>query len=124
VFDITSIFDTSEFANIQNDAFNDLINSHTTDPFDPAFAATIESKYGIKLLGKYANTSNSADVDFSSTGGGSVDLDVTADVEAPVAPAINAAWQEMEATSGTLAKTVLLIETKGGAAPLGDVSNS
>ena len=119
-FDISGLFGTAEFTNIQNDAFNDFLARHDlTNPFDPSFAARIESKYGIKLLGEYSDTERSPTVNFSSTGGGSVVTDVTADAKSPTSSSA-VDWKEMTAKSGSLAHTVLLIDTVGGQQPIGD----
>ena len=94
-----------------------MLNSHSPNPFDPNFAARIEGKYGIKLLGTYNDTEGNTGgfvqtVDFTSTGGSSVITDITAD-----APSSSVDWLEMTATTGSFAHTVLLIETIGGLGP-------
>lgn len=121
VFDISSLFPSAEFANIPGDAFKDFLNLHSPDPFDPLFAARIESKYGIQLLGQYSDTESDTgtfipEVDFSSTGGGSVVTHVNANAESSAIPAA-VDWLEMKATSGSLAQTVLLINTVDGPQP-------
>ena len=128
-FDISGLSGSAEFTNIQNDAFSDFLNKHDpSDPIDPLFASRIESKYGIKLLGQYSDTEgnnggfSNPEVDFSSTGGGSVITTVTADAKSPSPTAVD--WLEMDSSSGTLASTVLLIETVAGQPPNEDVSNS
>lgn len=126
-FDMTNLFSTAEFTNIATDACKDLYNSHATNPLDPTFATTVENKYGIKLLGQYSETENSSGgfnpkVDFTSTGGGSVVTDVTADATSPDSSAVD--WLQMEAISGSLAKTVFLIDTVLGQQPIGGVGIS
>jgi hypothetical protein len=54
VFDISSLFPSAEFTSIQHDAFEDFLNSHGPNPFDPSFAGRVESKYGVTLLGRYS----------------------------------------------------------------------
>lgn len=122
-FDISGLFGSAEFTSIQNDAFNDFLNEHDpTDPVDPSFAARIESKYGIKLLGDYSDTEGNPEVDFSSTGGGIVATDITKDAKSPTtSSAVD--WLELKAISGSLTQTVLLIETVGGLPPIDDVRN-
>jgi hypothetical protein len=121
VFDISNLVGTAEFTNIQFDAFNDMSGSGTTNPLDPTFAKTIENKYGIQRLGQYSDKDGDPEVDFSSSGGGSVVTDVTVDAKSPSnSTAVD--WLETEAKSGSLAKTVLLIGTVGGQAPIDGVS--
>jgi hypothetical protein len=120
-FDISSLFSSAQFMNIQFDAFEDMLNSHGPNPF---FATTVENKYGVKLLGQYSDTEGSdggfkPEVDFSSTGGGFVVTRVTADTKSPSPTAVD--WLKMHATSGSLANTVLLIGTVAGLQPIDDV---
>lgn len=92
-----------------------------TNPIDPSFAARIESKYGIKLLRNYSDTEGNPTVDFSSTGGGSVVAEVTADAKSPTSSSA-VDWIEMTAKTGSLAHTALFIGTVGGLQPK-DVRN-
>ncbi|KAN0133461.1 hypothetical protein V8E53_008629 [Lactarius tabidus] len=119
-FDISSLFSSAQFMNIQFDAFEDMLNSHGPNPF---FATTVENKYVVKLLGQYSDTEGSdggfkPEVDFSSTGGGFVVTRVTADTKSPSPTAVD--WLKMHATSGSLANTVLLIGTVAGLQPIDD----
>jgi hypothetical protein len=124
VFDISNLFDSGEFTNIEFDAYTDLSDAQTTNPLDPTFAAKVESKYGIKLLGHYSDTGKSQVVDFSSTGGGSVATDVRVDSKSPSNSTGAVDWLDLGATSGSLAKTVLFIGTVGGVQPIDSVSIS
>jgi hypothetical protein len=100
-----------------------MLGSSNTDPFDPSFTAAIESKYGIKLVGTYKDAGDnkggfgSPAVDFTSSGGSSVVTSVTADAKSPSGSLTAVDWLEMRATSGSLAQTVLFIQTVGGQKP-------
>jgi hypothetical protein len=126
VFDISNLFDLGEFTNIQFDAYTDLSDSQTTNPLDPTFAAKVERKYGINLLGKYSDSKgetggfNQVVVDFSSTGGGTVVTVIRVDAKSPSSTtAVD--WLDLGATYGSLAQTVFLIGTVGGLQPIDDV---
>ncbi|KAH9075533.1 hypothetical protein EDB83DRAFT_2311994 [Lactarius deliciosus] len=125
VFDISSLFPGSEFSQIQNDAYADLSQSASTDPFDPTFAKQVEDKYGIPLSGQHYFTSSgvtglaSPVFDFRNNGptAGNPDAIVVADVTGHIpAPTGNSDvdWQALKGTSGKFASTIFRVSTKGG----------
>lgn len=122
MFDITSLFSQGEFGTIQTDIYSDWVASTITDPNDANFAEQVTSTHGIKLLGTYTAGfvedlgSRNPEIDFTSAennGDAFVVAKVTADVPSPTGGQA-ADWQELQATSGGLASTVLLIRTVGG----------
>ena len=120
MYDISSLFSTSEFSKIQNDVYNDWIAFPSSDPTDSSFVQQLESKYGITLSGQlYYIYDKAGDlsplnpvVDFSNPNANVV-AKVTGDIPSPDGSS-NIDWQEMTGVSGQLATTIFQVSTQGG----------
>ncbi len=119
MFDISNLFPGPEFAEIQDDAFNDWFNHSSRDPYDPAFTQQVQDKFGITLSGQHYFQSSGGTLspvfDFRANGptagntNAIVVAKVTGDIPSPTGKDVS--WQEMNAVSGKLASTILRVNT-------------
>jgi hypothetical protein len=127
IIDISHLYGTSEFPQVQDDAYNLWSNYPCTDPFDQGLIAQLEHKFGACILGQHYFINGSTGAlapkwDFTSSGPnrGNPDAFVVAaksgDIPAPD-HADDVDWLSLNGTSGKLAAKVFRVETKGGQPP-------
>jgi hypothetical protein len=126
IIDISRLYGTPEFSQIQDDAYNFWSSDPCTDPFDSELTAQLEHKVGICILGQHyfinGTTSLSPKWDFTSSGPnkGNPEAFVVAakagDLPSPDSKS-DVDWLRLNGTSGDLAKEVLRVYTRGGQPP-------
>jgi hypothetical protein len=120
LYNITSLYHTTEFTRIQNDIYGDWNAFQGFDATNPSFVQQLESKYGFSLSGNfYYNPPVDGDmnpvVHFSNptVPNANVVAGVTASIESPDGDS-NVAWEMMTGVTGQLATTIFQVFTKGG----------
>ena len=127
LFDMTSLYGTSEFLQIQVDAYDIWSDSPSTDPLDPELAIQLSVEFGIDVIGQYyfitdptGNLSPKWDFTSSGSTAGNPDAFVVAtkvgDLPAPTGSQ-DIDWAELNGVSGELASEILRVDTHFGQPP-------
>ena len=127
LLDISHLYGTDEFSQVQVDAYYIWSNCSSKDPLGHELAAQLEREFGTCLFGQhyFINGSTAGTLspkfDFTSSGPnkGNVDAFVVAtrvgDIPAPDSQNID--WVELNGTSGKLANEIIRVNTKAGQPP-------
>jgi len=127
MFDITSLYGTPEFSQIQDDAYDTWSDCPTTDPLEPGLAFRLNRKFGIDVVGQYYFINGSTGglspkFDFTSSGptAGNPDAFVVAakagDIPAPTCSQ-DIDWVELNGVDGKLASVIFRVDTNAGKPP-------
>jgi hypothetical protein len=132
MFDISCLYGTAEFDQIQQDAYNVWNASPETDPLGAGITQTIQNQFNVTQAGEHyfvnLNGALSAVWDLRSDGkftgnpGAVVYAHKINSVPSPDGPA-NVDWVELTRDSGDLANTIYRINTVAGQ-PASTVSSS
>ena len=127
MFDISGLYGTSEFSQIQDDAYDVWSKYQSTDPLEYGLADQLGSKFGIDVIGQYYFISSSNGTlypkfDFTSSGpdAGNPEAFVVAtkagDIPSPTGSQ-DIDWLRLQGLSGELATNVFRVFTKAGQPP-------
>ncbi|KAI9448427.1 hypothetical protein H4582DRAFT_1900707 [Lactarius indigo] len=127
LFDITGLYGTPEFWQIQDDAYDTWSDCPSTDPLERGLAVRLNRKFGIGIAGQhyFVNSSTgslSPKFDFTSSGStaGNPDAFVVA-ARAGGIPAPTCSqdidWLELKGVDGKLASEVFRVDTNAGKPP-------
>jgi hypothetical protein len=126
MYDISSLYGTSEFSTIQNDAYNHWNSYWSYDPFEPGYSQLLEYNYGITIDGAYYFVEQNGSLipvwDLTSSGpyAGNPNAIVYAqkvkNVPSPDGPQ-NIDWVELKKMSGGLANLIYRVDTVQGQPP-------
>lgn len=127
MFDMSCLYGTSEFGQIQDDAYDVWSNYSSTDPYEPGLAVQLNREFDIGVIGQYyfingPNGTLSPKFDFTSSGpnAGNLEAFVVAtkagDIAAP-SGSENIDWVLLQGVEGELAKEIYRVYTKAGQPP-------
>ncbi|KAF8273167.1 hypothetical protein EI94DRAFT_1655194 [Lactarius quietus] len=127
MLDISTLYGTSEFNQIQVDTYDFWSKYEGTNPYDYDLAIQLYLKFNIDIVGQYyfinnANGTLSPKFDFTNSGptAGNSEAFVIAtkigDIPAPTGSQ-DIDWLELDGVSGDFAKTIFRVETQAGQPP-------
>jgi Protein of unknown function (DUF3455) len=129
MFDVSCLFGTSEFATIQQDAYNiwNGCEASITDPLDPTLVSLFQNSFNISVVGQHYfvngdNQTLTPVFDFTSSGStngnpGAIFFGKKIeDVSSPDGNN-NVDWLELQETSGQLANYIFRVYTVQGQPP-------
>jgi hypothetical protein len=127
MYDISCLYGTAEFAQIQDDAYDVWSDYSSTDPYEPGLAVQLQSEFDISVIGQYyfidgPNNTLSPKFDFTSSGpnAGNLEAFVVAtkagDIAAP-SGSEDIDWVRLQGVEGELANEIYRVYTKKGQPP-------
>ena len=126
MFDISGLYGTSEFSQIQDDAYDVWSKLWSTDPYDYGLAGQLRRKFGLDIIGQYyfisSNDTLYPKFDFTSSGpdAGNPEAFVVAtkagDIPSPTGSQ-DIDWVRLQGFSGELATSIFRVFTKAGQPP-------
>ena len=127
MFDMSCLYGTSEFGQIQDDAYDVWSNYSSTDPYEPGLAVQLNREFDIGVIGQYyfingPNGTLSPKFDFTTSGpnAGNPEAFVIAtkagDIPSPTGSR-DIDWVRLQGLSGELATSIFRVFTKAGQPP-------